>query len=240
VTYSKGRASRGTCPGAKALGEHQHTICSHLKTLFKQKFSFCWLELRPQTPTLLLPPTITTLSSFVFSVKCVFFLLKMSRITIEYVRILLFLLHFCTYFSLQTLWYLLRGGRKNVSCPRAHDTLATPLLRRLGVGPPDPRVVTSSYYYKFVESVSSDKCIFSAQKEPSNYSKCCAFTSFTLLHLYFNSNSVSFVEGGRKTFKPKYVTKHCVIYGKKLQKNISCCWCAQVLGAHQHASLCSY
>jgi len=78
-------------------------------------------------------------------------------------------------------------------------------LRRLGALP-----VTSSYYYNFVEFVSSDKrilfrssdkCVLSvsdSQKEPSNGSKCCAFASSTLLHLYFNSNSVSFVEGGRK------------------------------------------
>jgi len=35
-------------------------------------------------------------------------------------------------------------------------------------------------------------------KEPSNFSKCSAFTSSALLHLFFNSNFVSFVEGGRK------------------------------------------
>jgi len=32
-----GGASRGTRPGAQALGAHQHTFCSHLKTRFKQK-----------------------------------------------------------------------------------------------------------------------------------------------------------------------------------------------------------
>jgi len=36
------------------------------------------------------------------------------------------------------------------------------------------------------------------KKEPSNYSKCSAFVSSALLHLFFNSNFVSFVEGGRK------------------------------------------
>jgi len=34
------------------------------------------------------------------------------------------------------------------------------------------------------------------KKEPSNYSKYSAFASFALLHLFFNSNSVNFVEGG--------------------------------------------
>jgi len=36
------------------------------------------------------------------------------------------------------------------------------------------------------------------KKETSNYSKCSAFASFALLHLFFNLNSVSFVERGRK------------------------------------------
>jgi len=35
-------------------------------------------------------------------------------------------------------------------------------------------------------------------KKSSNYSKCSAFASFALLHLFFNSNSISFVEGRRK------------------------------------------
>jgi len=36
------------------------------------------------------------------------------------------------------------------------------------------------------------------KKETSNYSNCSAFASSALLHLLFNSNSVSFVEGERK------------------------------------------
>jgi len=36
------------------------------------------------------------------------------------------------------------------------------------------------------------------KKEPSNYNKCSAFASSALLHLSFNLNSVSFIEGGRK------------------------------------------
>jgi len=39
---------------------------------------------------------------------------------------------------------------------------------------------------------------YSAEKETGNYYKCSAFASFALLHLFFNSNSVSFVEGGHK------------------------------------------
>jgi len=42
------------------------------------------------------------------------------------------------------------------------------------------------------------------KKEPSNYSKCSAFASSSLLHLFFNSNSVSFVErGAQEYFLPK-------------------------------------
>jgi len=36
------------------------------------------------------------------------------------------------------------------------------------------------------------------KKENSNCSKYSAFASFALMHLFFNSNSVNFVEGGRK------------------------------------------
>jgi len=33
-----GGVNWGTCPGAQALGAHQHTFCSYLETRFKQKF----------------------------------------------------------------------------------------------------------------------------------------------------------------------------------------------------------
>jgi len=36
------------------------------------------------------------------------------------------------------------------------------------------------------------------KKETSNYSKCSAFAFSAFFHLVFTSNSVSFVEGGRK------------------------------------------
>jgi len=38
------------------------------------------------------------------------------------------------------------------------------------------------------------------KKEPSNYSKYFALASSALLHQFCNSNSVSFVEGGREIF----------------------------------------
>jgi len=72
-------------------------------------------------------------------------------------------------------------------------------LRRLEAPPSDPRVVTSAYYYNFIEFLSSAKCVlFRSKKNKYNYSKYSAFASFALLHLFFNSNSVSFVGGGRK------------------------------------------
>jgi len=39
---------------------------------------------------------------------------------------------------------------------------------------------------------------YSTEKETSNYYECSAFASSALLHIFLNSNSVSFVEGGRK------------------------------------------
>jgi len=68
-------------------------------------------------------------------------------------------------------------------------------LRRLGSSPSDSRDVIPAYYYNFVEFVSSAKCI---QKRTKNYSKCSAFACSVLLHVSFNLNSVSFVEGGHK------------------------------------------
>jgi len=68
-----------------------------------------------------------------------------------------------------------------------------------GSSAPNPRVVTPTYYYNFVEFIFSWKMRFiPLKKETSNYSKCSAFASFALFHLFFNSSSLSFVEGGRK------------------------------------------
>jgi len=39
---------------------------------------------------------------------------------------------------------------------------------------------------------------FIPHKKKRKYCKCSAFASSALLHLFFNSNSVSFVEGGHK------------------------------------------
>jgi len=85
-------ASGGTRPGAQALGVQQHTFYSHFKRVLSRNLDQSMLKnayflencknrlsvggsvpeplfasggwgIRPQTPALLLPPTITTLSS---------------------------------------------------------------------------------------------------------------------------------------------------------------------------------
>jgi len=61
--------------------------------------------------------------------------------------------------------------------------------------PPDPHVITPAYYCKFVEFISSAKCVLLPSKtQQNNYSKCSAFASSLLLllphllHLFFISN----------------------------------------------------
>jgi len=64
---------------------------------------------------------------------------------------------------------------------------------------PRPRIITPVYYYNFVEFIPSDKSDFyPLQKKQNNYSKCSAFASSILFHLFFTSNSVVFVDGGYK------------------------------------------
>jgi len=65
--------------------------------------------------------------------------------------------------------------------------------------PPDPHVVTPAYYYNFVEIVSSAKMRFiTLLKDQNNYSIRSAFASSALMHLFFTSNSVVFVDGESK------------------------------------------
>jgi len=45
--------------------------------------------------------------------------------------------------------------------------------RRLGSPPPDPHVITPANYCKFVEFISSTKCVLlSSKTQQNNYSKC--------------------------------------------------------------------
>jgi len=88
-------------------------------------------ELRPQTPALLLPPTITTVK-FVSTVKRILFRSIKNQVTTANVLPLL-LPHFFTYFLIQTLSFV-EEGRENISCPWAQGTLATPLAFRVRIG----------------------------------------------------------------------------------------------------------
>jgi len=77
-------------------------------------------------------------------------------------------------------------------------------LRRLGAPPPDPRVVTPAYYYNFVKFVSSAKCIlFRSEKNQVTTANVFVFASSGLLHLFFNSNSVSFLDVAQEYFLPQ-------------------------------------
>jgi len=80
--------------------------------------------LRPQNPALLLPLAILTLSSLFHVLNASYYPLKKQNNSSKF--LLLSLPNFCTYFSLQTLVFV-DGGRKNISCPRAQGTPATPL-----------------------------------------------------------------------------------------------------------------
>jgi len=86
-------SSGGTRSGTQALGARQHTFYNNLKRVLSRNLDQNMLKnayffenvkiaaaslpfasdgwgFRPQTPTLLLSPTITTLSKLVFSAKC--------------------------------------------------------------------------------------------------------------------------------------------------------------------------
>jgi len=57
--------------------------------------------------------------------------------------------------------------------------------------PPDPRVVTPAYYYNFVKFISNTKFGLLPSKRTN-------FASSKFLQLFFISNSVVFVDKGRK------------------------------------------
>jgi len=69
-----------------------------------------------------------------------------------------------------------------------------------GASPPNPIVVTPAYYYKFIKLFLS----LNAGYYPTNKRKIVAvnvlFASFILLHLFFTSNSIFYVDGGCKIF----------------------------------------
>jgi len=64
--------------------------------------------------------------------------LKKNKINIHAVNVPFLLPHFCTYFSFKFCSFLLTGGHRNVSCPRAPGTLATRLSSPLEIFLPTP------------------------------------------------------------------------------------------------------
>jgi len=63
------------------------------------------------------------------------------------------------------------------------------------VPPPNPHVVTLTYYYNFIEFVSSVKCVSLTSKKDKMTRACSAVTFSAHLHLLFTSNSADFIGG---------------------------------------------
>jgi len=79
-------------------------------------------ELRPQTPALLLLPNVTTLSGSFLALSAFYYEQKEKN---NYSTSAFAFLHL--FFTSNSVVFV-NGGRKNVSCPRAQGTLATPLV----------------------------------------------------------------------------------------------------------------
>jgi len=81
----------------------------------------------PPDPALLLPPTITTLLSSILALDAFYYLRIRTKYT---VNILLVgssaLLHLFS--NSNSAFFVDGGGCKNISCPKAQGTLATPLV----------------------------------------------------------------------------------------------------------------
>jgi len=71
------------------------------------------------------------------------------------------------------------------------------LSQRQGRRPQDPRVDTSAYYYNFVEFISI------LAQNAFYYPQQRANLLLLLPHLFLTSNSVVFVDGGRKNALPR-------------------------------------
>jgi len=69
--------------------------------------------------------------------------------------------------------------------------------------PPDPHVVTLTYYYNFIEFVSCVKCVSLTSKKDRVTRTCSAVTFSALLHLFFISNSADFMTGAQVYFLPQ-------------------------------------
>jgi len=79
----------------------------------------------PSDPRVVTPTYCYNYVEFVFGAKCV--LLRLKKHNSYTVNVLLLLLpHFCTLLSYSVVF--VDGWSKNISCPRAQGTLATPLF----------------------------------------------------------------------------------------------------------------
>jgi len=83
--------------------------------------------------------------------------------------------------------------------------LQTPVcLRRLRIRPPDLSVVTPTYYYNYVEFVSSAKCVLLAFKKGQNSSTVnSAFASSALLQLFSLQTLSILLTGAQEYFLPQ-------------------------------------
>jgi len=139
--YSSGVASEGTHPGAQDLGVQQHTFCAVILNVFLSrnldqsmlKNAYFWgescknrLRFGGSDPSVLTPACYYNFVEFVSSAKCIFFRSKKKQITTANILPLLLLHLFFNSISVS----FVEGGRKIISCPRAHGTLVTPLLKQ--------------------------------------------------------------------------------------------------------------
>jgi len=108
---SKGGASGGTRPRAQAVGAQQHTFCSHFKVFLSRNLDQSMLIMR------IFWEKNVKFVEFVSSAKCILFRSKKKQVTTANVLPLL-LSHFCTYFLIQTLYVLLKGGARICLAPR--------------------------------------------------------------------------------------------------------------------------
>jgi len=83
------------------------------------------LEDPPPYPRVVTPVYYYNFIELVSSGKYILFHSRKNQVTTANDQPLL-LQHFCTYVLIQTVSFV-EGGRKNISCPRAKGTLATPL-----------------------------------------------------------------------------------------------------------------
>jgi len=87
------------------------------------------LCLPPQTPMLLLLPTIASLSSLFLALIAFYYPSNKNKITT--VNVLLLLLpQFLHLFFISNFIVFVDRKHNNISCPRVHDILATPLLKQ--------------------------------------------------------------------------------------------------------------